>query len=424
MRLLACRWYCIPFSSRKYLARLATMTEADRAINNCLESLAIGSNDIEQNIAGNDSESEHDNAAMGDTTTEVLVDNNDIGNDSIENGQLQVDSTVTVPLHERSGIPYRDHYSLAYPSSTVRFRSSATSYRVYQGNKSQFVLEERNRQITVKQTSDTTGGVMFLRGVYTVVAVLWSGFLFVFCTQLLIFLVMNLAVYLGGTTGSHVAAGRAIGTILSLPVYVHGLASALIIAGHFIADIFAGQYLLKTLVFGRVGAVVTAWITFGFFLGFPLLIMGICLFANVADWWSITAIFWFSSVSIFYVLFAVVVVFFEIKACLEIVGHVYDCKSDNWTLLKNCVWLRQVKTYSGEKSRIYLARGSLNDSNVGHPIAEDSIHYRESLYSRLTEWSFFQRVGMFKRLEGRGQRTYPVEESQGVRPFVTYATWR
>jgi len=371
--------------------------------------------------------------AISDNDTDM----SDTDNDETNHGEMKVedvgisqvqtlDSSMAPYETSSNGIiHYRDHYSLQYPSSTVRFRSSTTSHRVYQGNDSQIILEERNGEITVKRTSDTSAGSMLLRSVYTVVAVLWTGFLFVFCTQLLIFLVMDLAVYLGGTTGSDVAVGRAIGTILSFPLFVHGLAQALIIAVHFIFDTWNGQYLMKTVVFVGFRSVLAAWITFAFFFGFPMLVMGIALLSKKPDWWSITAIFWFSCVSVFYVLFAVLIIFFEIHACLEIVANEYDCKNDKGALLKKCVLLRQVKTFSGEKSRIFLARGVLHGvDSVVDPIVEEPVQYHESLYSRFTKWSFLQKIGMFKTLDEPGQRTYPIEEAQGVRPFVTYTTWR
>lgn len=185
------------------------------------------------------------------------------------------------------GIPYCDHYSLQYPSSTIRFRTSKAAHRVYEGNRTQFVLEETDDQVVVKRVRDTTAGVYVLRAIYTGVAILWSGFLFIFCTQLLIFLVMDLASYLGATTGSGVAIGQAIGSILSFPLFVHGLASALIIDGHFVADTWCGGYLMKTLVFGGMASVLSAWLTFGFYFGLPLLVMCICLLAGVADWWKV-----------------------------------------------------------------------------------------------------------------------------------------
>lgn len=387
-------------------ALLTTMTE-EKMKKSAAEAVPLDKNSMEMSDNDND---------------ESKIELNDP--ESSDNGPAQdhIESTATIV----DGIQYRDHFSLKHPSSTVRFRSSATSYRVYQGNNSQFVLEQtQGNEITVKRVRDVTSGSMFLRAVYTVVTVLWSGFLFVFCTQLLIFLVMDLVVNLGGTTGSNLAVGRAVGTILSLPLYVSGLASALIIAGHFIADTWAGMYLIKNLVFGGVRSVMAAWITFCFYLGFPLLVMGSSLLAGTPDWWSITAIFWFSSISVFYVLFAAIVIYVEVAACLEIVAHEYgyNCGSKR-ALLARCILLRQVQVFSGQKSRIYLARGTLHSTDsLTEPIAEESVRNHETLYSRFTKWPILQKIGMIEPLDEPGQRIYPIEESSGVRPFITYTTW-
>jgi hypothetical protein len=333
------------------------------------------------------------------------------------------------PVHATFAAPrtrYRDHYSLAYPSSTVRFRSSGKSYRVYEGNRSQYVLEEEHSgEITVKRVTDRTNGVMFLRAVSTVVTFLWSGFLFVFCTQILIFLVMDLVVYLGGTTGSDVAVGRAIGSFLSFPLFIHGLSQALIIAGHFIADTWASHYLIKTLVFRTRNSVLAAWTTFCFFLGFPLFCMGVSLLSGRPDWWSITALFWFSSVSVFYVIFALVIIYYEIKACLEMVANEYNIQNDDkLELIKKCILLRQVNTLSGKKSRVYMARGTLhNVDSIRTTVTEKELRYYPYFYSRFTEWPFLQRIGMIEPVLAP-KLTYPVEEALGVRPFVTRTTWR
>lgn len=354
--------------------------------------------------------------------------NDESGKGDLETGGKNVNSDKNGKENGESastGIRYCDHYSLQYPSSTVRFRTSAASHRVYEGNKHQFVLEERDDQVIVKRAGDTTCGVYVLRGIYTAVSIVWSGFLFIFCTQLMIFLVMDLAAYMGATTGSQLAIGRLIGTILSFPVFVHGLASALIIDGHFVADTWAGQYLMKTLVFGGIRSVLTAWITFSFYFGLPLLVMCICLLAGIENWWKITALFWFSSVAVFYMLFVAVIVFFEIKACIEIIAHEYDCKGNTRALLKKAILLRQVATYSGFKRRVFLARGSLREiSTVRESLVSETDHYRQGLYSRFTKWPFLQRLGLFERLPEPGQLLHPIQESSGVRPFVTYNTWR
>ena len=153
--------------------------------------------------------------------------------------------------------------------------------------------------------------------------------------------------------------------------------------------------------------------------------MGVSLLSGRADWWSITAIFWFSSVSVFYVIFALVIIYYEIKACLEMVANEYNIQNDTLELVKKCILLRQVNTFSGEKSRVYLARGTLHSTSsmVRNAVTEKELRYDPWLYSRFTEWPFLQRIGMIQPVAAP-KRTHPVEEALGVRPFVTRTTWR
>ena len=139
------------------------------------------------------------------------------------------------------------------------------------------------------------------------------------------------------------------------------MASALIIDGQFIVDTWAGGYLVETLVFAGTHSVLAAWLTFGFYFGLPLLVMCICLLAGIEEYWKITSLFWFSSLGVFYILFVAVIIYFEIKACLEIVRNEYGHKGNVRALLKQCILMRQVSTYSGIKSRLFLARGSLRE---------------------------------------------------------------
>jgi hypothetical protein len=50
-------------------------------------------------------------------------------------------------------------------------------------------------------------------------------------------------------------------------VFVHGLASALVICGYYVADAWGGFYLVKNFVFEKYSVVTTAWLTFSVFLG-------------------------------------------------------------------------------------------------------------------------------------------------------------
>jgi hypothetical protein len=100
---------------------------------------------------------------------------------------------------------YKDHFTLAVPSSTVRFRSKQNCARVFENKSSQFVLEEtydpetKKREITAKQMNDATTGLQVLRGIYTLVCSLFFAFFFVFCLQAILFLVLDLAIESGAT---------------------------------------------------------------------------------------------------------------------------------------------------------------------------------------------------------------------------------
>jgi hypothetical protein len=128
---------------------------------------------------------------------------------------------------------------------------------------------------------------------------------------------MDLTIDVGATS----APGKpikAVGVILSIPVYVFGLASALVLAGAYIADTWGGSYLIRTFVFARYSEVFTAWATFVIYLGIPLLVMACALFSGTEFWWAISLMTWFGCITVFYVFFCLAVVLFEMHACLEV----------------------------------------------------------------------------------------------------------
>lgn len=110
-----------------------------------------------------------------------------------------------------------DHYSLPTPSSTVRFR--AAQVHVYDSQGSQLIMEERlttkkntavgkntslslhengeqtntTTNVTVKRVMNSSPGMNFLRGLYSVIAFLKAAFFFIFAVGLLLFLVSDLA---------------------------------------------------------------------------------------------------------------------------------------------------------------------------------------------------------------------------------------
>jgi hypothetical protein len=182
-------------------------------------------------------------------------------------GSLEVQTDSIRKSHKFSVTRYEDHFSLPVRSSTIRFRSSNIAHRVYENKHSQFVLEQTPDKITVKKMGDSTTSLKFLRSIYTLMCLFFLGFLVVFAVQILLFTIQDLAIDIGATSKSAGDIPHAIGIILSFPVFVHGLASALVICGYYVADTWGGFYLVKNFVFGKYSAVFTAWLTFIVFLG-------------------------------------------------------------------------------------------------------------------------------------------------------------
>ena len=99
----------------------------------------------------------------------------------------------------------------------------------------------------------------------------------------------------GATSKGEYHPGTALGALLAFPLYIHGLACALIIGTFFVQDTWEGHTLVKRFVFGRFSRVVTEWISFVGFLGIPLVILIITLFAGLDNWWEITSLAWVST---------------------------------------------------------------------------------------------------------------------------------
>ena len=128
---------------------------------------------------------------------------------------------------------YESHFTLRIPTSTVHFRGS--TLRVIDTDHDQIILQQQQQnrtkkkknKVLVKRLSPSTYANRFLRIGYTLVTILFLGFLFVFALQVLLFLFIALPVD-GGYTSSGGSAVDVIGlisTLLSFPVMLHGLAS-------------------------------------------------------------------------------------------------------------------------------------------------------------------------------------------------------
>ena len=114
-------------------------------------------------------------------------------------------------------------------------------------------------------------------------------FFFVFCLQVLLFLVLDLAVESGATAvNAEFHFGNIIGVVLAMITFVIAFTEALVIAGHYIVDTWNGHFLAKQFVFKKLSATAVDWVFFVFFLFAPLIIMCISLFMRLPNWWEIT----------------------------------------------------------------------------------------------------------------------------------------
>lgn len=256
-----------------------------------------------------------------------------------------------------------------------------------------------------------------------------TGFLLVFCLELLLYLVLDLTIEIGATSKGDFHPGTAIGTLLALPLYVHGLACSLVIAVQFVQDTWNGHPLVRRFIFGRFNGVLSEWLgLFGFIL-VPLLVAGGTLFAGVDNWWELTTLTWFSCIFCAYIVFAIAVVGFENRACWEVTRNRYEDDDDSWSaVIKRAILLRMQHNYGGYAHTTYLAIGSIDDgvgADEHEHMIEESHRERRSLYSKFVRWKWLSTeggLGLFAKLETPIQH-YTLADVTGERPFVTANSW-
>jgi hypothetical protein len=371
--------------------------------------------------------------ALASVDPESVIDES-----AIESSAIEVVEASRFKSRAPMIVGFKDHFTLALPSSVVRYRESGSAARVIEGQDSQFVLEETydakedKHAVSIRNIQDSSEGAKVLRLSYAIVTAFWTGFLFVFCLQILLFLVLDLAIQVGATSRQDANWGAALGVIFSILPFVYGLASALVIAGEFILDTWRGHYLIRNFTLRSMSTVVVDWIFFAFFLGLPLFMMGITLLAQLDNWWQITSLFWFSSVAAFYVLFTVNVIWYEMRACWEVTRNRYHTDIDSyWALITKSILLRQVSVYSGKKTVNFLSQGTIKDAeatdkgtSTRNIIAETRVESL-NLKSRITNWNFMTTdgaLGLYEKLE-TPERVYTIDDARDVRPYVTSHTW-
>lgn len=333
---------------------------------------------------------------------------------------------------------FTDHPSLLVPSTTVRFRSGHSGSRVVENEESQIVLEERYdpatraRTIEVRRVRSGTKGLQILRAVYTTMCLLWVGIFVVFCVQMLLVMVLDLAVFSGETSlSSSLDFWIGAGIFLGLYRLCFAVSEGMVIAMRFVADAWSGHYMIKEFFVLRKNLVFVDWAFFVFLFAAPLSTLIACLFARLDDYWEITLLVWFFCVTAFFCLFACCACYFEVRGAVSFVADYHFGGADTdvpvWQACKKCALLGQVKRYSGKRKARYLARSIVRADDDTEEEAVDIVgsSYQESTscWSRFTTWSFLsERCRLFRVLD-EPKKLYCIDDAQGLRPFVTKWTW-
>jgi len=352
-------------------------------------------------------------------------------------------------------LTFQDHYSLGLtPSSSVAFRGRRI--QVYDSHDEQFLLEQVDSStIKLRRVSSGSFGQTILRIFYTIIAIFMEGFLFVFCFQVILFILMNLPVESGASELSDLDGSVLAGIFFAIPLLLYGMAGAMTLATAFVIDIWQGGPLVRSLTGWT--PVIREWVAFTVFLGVPALAMVINLLSLRDNWWEMTARVWVICVTVAFTAFCLGVVLRELIMCWLIVAEhdVFFSNQDKergserevndtievgqslrrlpstpkgWIeVFHRSFLISQARRYSGVRENRYTVSGEKAAMDAG---ASDG-HYsysgntrhdktKQSLYSRCVSLSFLNRF--FERLDPP-QRMFTVEEIRDVEPILTRQNW-
>ena len=205
------------------------------------------------------------------------------------------------------------------------------------------------------------------------------------------------------------------------------------LATAFVIDTWKGSKFLKT-IFNWNSTFIDWTVMIVFFL-FPVCVAFILLSCGVESWWSYTSICWFVLVFIYYVVFALCVVFYEIDGCLELIRYhpkvrhnFSDPDPHAWTrkVFYHATVLRLKQHLSGYTTVTYMHKGyDIDDARRRRFSKLDrqgtrTVNKHTRMFSRLTKTSFMK--PFYTRLE-HPVREYNLEEVLESSAYITNASW-
>jgi hypothetical protein len=144
-----------------------------------------------------------------------------------ERGALLASSGLAITPED--DLPFESHFTVRIPTSTLHYRGSLL--RVIDTDDDQIILrqveEEGKKKVLVKRVSLETMSQKVLRIGYTLVTILFCGFLFVFCFQVLLLLIIAVQVYSTNRAGElgQINGITMLSTLLAFPMMLYSMSS-------------------------------------------------------------------------------------------------------------------------------------------------------------------------------------------------------
>lgn len=181
---------------------------------------------------------------------EAVVDNVVKGIEDKFDGSLADNRSSNVNTSTKNdNITYESDYSLRIPISNVRFRGS--QLHVIDTDYDQIILKQQvgsdkshNKTSFVKRISPMTYAQRCLRIGYSLITIIFVGFLFVFCCQVLLFL--GIALPINADQAWQIPQVALVSTLLSIPVLMYGLTSLMTMGCAFVVDAHRGGALFRS----------------------------------------------------------------------------------------------------------------------------------------------------------------------------------
>lgn len=239
---------------------------------------------------------------------------------------------------------------------------------------------------------------------------------------------MDLVAYAGLTGDDNASWSEFVGTLLAIPVFLYGLSSLLTVAGFFVVETWNGHDFMHTV--GNLNRVVIEWVTLLMMLGAPLAALIMSLFVKSDDWWTVTFYTWFSSVTVYFTVFAFIVVYYETQSAWLIVEALKEPEEGEETggtergrlskvfyFISDSIRRKMNRTLSGEHQKIRVSGGATKQG-------EEELIASTSCFRRwYTNMTLARSCGCLFEPVSTPERIYSADEIFGKKQFLTRNNW-